>query len=96
MQMLCHNKPFILGCQHVSVAVHLSIREYIVMLINTEGRPAVLVPVIECEVDSAMWDHCFGNGMVPDNKLNRAVVDTILAAHNIEAVYTQPLRRKGK
>ncbi len=63
------------------------------MLINTEGRPAVLNAA---DIDDVLWLHCFGREVILDSKKNRATVTAILSAHNIEAEYAQPLKKKRK
>lgn len=66
------------------------------MLINSEGKPALLYGVVENDSDNAIWHHCFGDAPILDNKKNRAVVVAILAAHNIVAQYVIPLGKRSK
>lgn len=66
------------------------------MLINSEGRPAILCAVLEDGTDGAIWHHCFGTGLVLDSKKGRAIVTAMLEAHGTTADYCQPLKKKGR
>ena len=69
------------------------INEGIIMLIDTEGKPGVLVPIEESGGEAILWRHCFDSGPVLDTKVNRVTVTAILAAHNASADYVHALRR---
>lgn len=65
------------------------------MLIDTEGKPGILVPIEESGSESILWCHCFGTAPVLDTKVTRASVTAILEAHNASADFIHTLRRKG-
>ena len=64
------------------------------MLINSEGRPAILCAVLESDSDAVLWQHMFCGVVLLDSKLQRATVTAVCAAHNIEAVYCVPLKKR--
>ena len=66
------------------------------MLINTEGKPALLSPVIQNEIDEALWQHCFANGAILDNRKNRAIVSAMLKAHGVPHDFCHDIGKKGK
>ena len=62
------------------------------MLIATEGKPGLLYPVD----NDILWQHCFGDAALLDNKANRVIVNTLLQAHSESADFCQPLKKRSK
>ncbi len=65
------------------------------MLIQSEGRPAVLVPIIVSDSDKVLWVHCFEHQPILDNKLNRVMVRAMLLAHGMCADFTHKLKKRN-
>lgn len=66
------------------------------MLINSDGMPALLFGVVNDAGEAAIWQHCFGDAPILDNKKSRVFVTAMLAAHNIAAEYAIPLKNRGR